>query len=57
MDDPKQVPRVDAESHKEGQHPPEERAPQIKPDKDVVVPKYVLLTEGYDPAKLKDEET
>ena len=24
-----------------------------KPDKNVAVPKYDLLTEGYDPAKLK----
>ena len=24
-----------------------------KPDKNVTVPKYDLLTEGYDPAKLK----
>jgi hypothetical protein len=29
----------------------EQTAP--KPDKNVVVPKYDLLTEGYDPAKLK----
>jgi len=27
-----------------------------KPDKNVVVPKYDLLTEGYDPAKLKQRE-
>lgn len=36
--------------------PVEMQPAAVKPDKNVVVPDYDILTEGYDPAKLKITE-
>jgi hypothetical protein len=52
------------ESHPQTQKPTQNLKPQevnvqlaaLKPNKNVSVPKYDLLTEGYDPAKLKKRQ-
>jgi hypothetical protein len=50
---------ADQKPENEPQHPPQQQPPQTaqpsspKPDKDVKVPEFDLLTEGYDPAKLE----
>lgn len=36
---------------------PEARPEEMRPDKNVVVPKFDILTEGYDPAKIKNKSS
>ena len=53
MEDSKPSPEKDSRTQNSGQQSAEQKPTEVKPDKNVVVPNYVFLTEGYDPAKLK----